>query len=184
MYANLNAANPAAWNYVRDDAVKVAAGRRQEDRRRPPDVADHCPWNKVSAFWDYQKACQGGAFQKDGDQCRGRGDDWVAVGAFGSWSPEASHVWDDRERIQQYLWTSPVTNKLLLEAGYSQFLKTGQTPAGALDYAPFIPVTEQSTLAGTPLNNFVYDGFAGLGNNYPVRERRRRSLGTSRAITA
>ena len=77
-------------------------------------------------------------------------------------------MWDDRERIQQSSWTSPVTNKLLLEAGYSQFLSNwgGQTPAGALDYAPFIPVTEQSTLAGTPLNNFVYHGFAGLGNNY------------------
>ena len=62
-----------------------------------------------------------GAYQKDGDQCRGRGDDWVALsGAFGIWSPEARNVWDDREKIQQASWTSPVTNKLLLEAGYSQ----------------------------------------------------------------
>jgi Carboxypeptidase regulatory-like domain len=167
VYANLNAANPAAWNYVKDDAVKerLAEDKKIAGVRLTSQITAR---NKVSAFWDYQKACQGGAFQKDGDQCRGRGDDWVAVGAFGSWSPEASHVWDDRERIQQYSWTSPVTNKLLLEAGYSQFLSNwgGQTPAGALDYAPFIPVTEQSTLAGTPLNNFVYHGFAGLGNNY------------------
>jgi hypothetical protein len=167
VYANANEGNPTAWNYVRDGAVKE---RLSEDKkiagvRLTSQVTAR---NKVSAFWDYQKACQGGALQKDSDQCRGRGDDWVAVGAFGSWSPEASHIWDDRERIQQYSWTSPVTSKLLLEAGYSQFLSNwgGQTPGGALDTQPFIPVTEQSTLAGVPLNNFVYHGFAGLGNNY------------------
>jgi carboxypeptidase family protein len=167
VYANANEGNPAAWNYVKDGAVKerLAEDKKIAGVRLTSQVTAR---NKVSAFWDYQKACQGGALRKDSDQCRGRGDDWVAVGAFGSWSPEASHIWDDRERIQQYSWTSPVTSKLLLEAGYSQFLSNwgGQTPAGALDTQPFIPVTEQSTLAGVPLNNFVYHGFAGLGNNY------------------
>ncbi len=28
-------------------------------------------------------------------------------------------MWDDREKIIQASWTSPVTNKLLLEAGLS-----------------------------------------------------------------
>jgi hypothetical protein len=167
VYANANAGNPAAWTYAADSSVKE---RLAEDKKIAGVrlTAQPSARNKVSAYFDYQKVCQGGAFQRDGEQCRGRGDDWVAVGAFGSWSPEASHVWDDRERIQQYNWTSPVTNKLLLEAGFSQFLSNwgGQTPAGALDRAPFIPVTEQSTLAGTPLTNFVYHGFAGLNNNY------------------
>jgi hypothetical protein len=167
VYANANAANPTAWNYVADRNVKarLAEDKKIAGVRLTSQITAR---NKVSAFWDYQKACQGGAFQTGSDQCRGRGDDWVAIGAFGSWSPEASHIWDDRERIQQYSWTSPATNRLLLEAGYSQFLSNwgGQTPAGALDYAPFIPVTEQSTVAGTPLANFVYHGFAGLGNNY------------------
>ena len=168
VYANANAGDPAAWNYVADRGVKarLAEDKKIAGVRLTSQITAR---NKVSAFWDYQKACQGGAFREGGgDQCRGRGDDWVAIGAFGSWSPEASHIWDDRERIQQYSWMSPVTSRLLLEAGYSQFLSNwgGQTPAGALDAAPFIPVTEQSTVAGTPLNNFVYHGFAGLGNNY------------------
>jgi hypothetical protein len=167
VYANANEGNPAAWNYVANLSVKerLAEDKKIAGVRLTSQITAR---NKVSAFWDYQKACQGGAFKQGGDQCRGRGDDWVAVGAFGSWSPEATHVWDDRERIQQYSWTSPVTSRLLLEAGYSQFLSNwgGQTPAGALDQLPFVPVTEQSTLAGTPVNNFVYHGFAGLGNNY------------------
>ena len=168
VFANANAGNPATFAYVADRTVKarLAEDKKIAGVRLTSQITSR---NKVSAFWDYQKACQGGSFTKDaGNQCRGRGDDWVAIGAFGSWSPESSHIWDDRERIQQYSWTSPATNRLLLEAGYSQFLSNwgGQTPSGALDKAPFIPVTEQSTLAGTPLNNFVYHGFAGLGNNY------------------
>jgi len=167
VYANANAANPALWNYVADRAVKV---RNAEDKKigGVRVTAQVTARNKVSVYFDYQKACQGGAFREDGDQCRGRGDDWAAVGAFGSWSPEASHVWDDSEKITQANWSSPATNKLLLEAGYSQFLSNwgGQTPSGALDTLPFVPVVEQSTLAGVPLNNFNYHGFVGLGNNY------------------
>ena len=72
-------------------------------------------------------------------QCRTRGDEWIGVGGFGNWSPEATHVWDDAERIMQFAYTAPLTNKLLLEAGFSQYLSNwgGQTPAGGLDYAPF-----------------------------------------------
>ena len=168
LYGNVNAGDPTKWNYVTDLGLKE---RSAEDKKIAGVrlTAQVTARNKVSAYWDYQKVCQGGAFRNDvGEQCRGRGDDWVAVGAFGTWAPEAAHVWDDRERIQQYTWTSPVTNKLLLEAGYSQFLSDwgGQTPAGALDTLPFVPVTEQNTAAGVPVPNFLYHGFAGLGNNY------------------
>ena len=43
------------------------------------------------------------------------------IGGFGSGSPESGNVWDDREKIVQATWTSPVTSKLLLEAGLSSF---------------------------------------------------------------
>jgi hypothetical protein len=172
-YANQNAGDVAKWTYVPDRNVQErnAASQKIGGARVTAQVSQR---NKVSAYFDYQKACQGGAYKEGTDQCRGRGDDWVAVGLFGNWSPEASHVWDDREKITQASWTSPLTNKLLLEAGFSRFVSNwgGQTPAGALDQAPFIPVTEQSVLnaqgqpTGVPVPNFVYHGFAGLGNNY------------------
>jgi hypothetical protein len=45
----------------------------------------------------------------------------------------------------QFSYTAPVTNKLLIDAAFSQFFSNwgGQTPTGALDQAPFIPVVQQ-----------------------------------------
>jgi hypothetical protein len=177
LYGNAVAGDPTRWDYVEDENLK---SRSAEDKKIAGVrlTAQATERNKLSFYIDYQKVCQGGAFEQGGDQCRDRGDDWVAVGAFGTWSPEAAHVWDDREQITQISWSSPATNRLLLEAGYSQFLSNwgGQTPAGALDDDPFIPVTEQNTAAGVPVPNFQYHGFAGLGNNYQTHNVWRASL--------
>ena len=74
-------------------------------------------------------------------------------------------MWDNREKITQFTWSSPYSNKLLLEAGFSQFASRfgGQIPGGAL--TDFIPVQEQSTLGGTPVGNFTYRGWASAGSN-------------------
>ena len=166
LYDNGAAGDPNRWDYQEDRSVRQ---RSAEDKKIGGGrlTAQVTPRNKVGFFYDYQKVCQGGSYTVDGTDCRGRGDDWVAVGAFGSRSPESTHIWDDREKITQATWSSPVTNQLLLEAGASQFASKwgGQTPSGALDYEPFIPVVEQSVAAGVPVPNFVYHGFQGLGNN-------------------
>jgi hypothetical protein len=128
------------------------------------------PRNKVGFYLDYQNVCNGSAYQKGAEQCRDRGDDWIAIGSvgagfFGALAPEAGNVWDNREKITQFTWTSPFTSKLLLEAGFSQFASRfgGQIPGGAL--TNFIPVQEQSTLGGTPVGNFTYRGWASAGSN-------------------
>ena len=112
-----------------------------------------------------------GATRTGGEQCRDRGDDWVALGSvgagfFGALAPESGNVWDNREKITQVTWTSPFTNKLLFEAGFSQFASQfgGQIPGGAL--TDFIPVQEQSTLGRrTPVGNFTYRGWSSAGSN-------------------
>jgi hypothetical protein len=83
------------------------------------------PRNKVSGYVDYQKICEGSSYAKDADQCRPRGDDWIGVGGFGTWSPEATHSRDNSEHIMQFVYTSPVTNKLLLEAAPRSSSATG-----------------------------------------------------------
>ena len=89
----------------------------------------------------------------------------VGAGFFGALAPESGNVWDDREKITQFTWSSPVTSKLLLEAGFSQFASRfgGQIPGGAL--TNFIPVQEQSTLGGVPVGNFTYRGWSSAGSN-------------------
>jgi hypothetical protein len=177
LYYNSASGDPSRWDYQEDTSIRQRAA---EDKKIGGIrlTGQVTPRNKVGFYYDYQKACQGGSFTEGGDDCRGRGDDWVAVGAFGSRSPESTHIWDDREKITQASWTSPVTNQLLLEAGVSQFASKwgGQTPSGALDYEPFIPVVEQSTAAGVPVPNFVYHGFQGLGNNQQSHNTWRASL--------
>jgi hypothetical protein len=167
-YANLNAGDATKWNYVADRGIQERNANSQKVLGSRF-TFQATPRNKFSFYYDYQKDCQGGAFTPDSGGCRSRGDDWVAVGAFGSWAPEAAHMWDDREKITQASWSSPVTSRLLLEAGYSQYLSNwgGQTPPGALDKLPFVPVLEQGVVGtGVPVANFIYHGFAGLGNNY------------------
>ena len=153
-FANANAGDPTRWDYVSDLGVtqRSATSRRISGGRVTSQLT---PRNKVSGYVDYQKICEGSSYAKDADQCRTRGDDWIGVGGFGTWSPEATHSRDNSEHIMQFSYNSPVTNQLLLEAAYSQFFSNwgGQTPAGALDQAPFIPVQERSIAGGVPVPN-------------------------------
>src|SRR4029077_6668686 len=166
-FGNLNAGNVNRWDYIADPSIKQrSAISRQIGGGRV--TAQLSPRNKVSGYHQYQKICEGSSYTKDANQCRTRGDDWIAVGGFGTWSPEATHSRDNAEHIMQGTYTSTVTSKLLLEAGFSQFFSNwgGQTPGGALDYAPFIPVQERSIAGGVPVPNMLYHGFAGLSNNH------------------
>jgi hypothetical protein len=169
LFGNKNAGDATKWTFVRDDSLTGrAAAAKMIDAIRLTGQAS--PRNKVGFYLDYQQVCNGSAYAKGGEQCRDRGDDWIALGSvgagfFGALAPESGNVWDDREKITQATWSSPVSNKLLLEAGFSQFASRfgGQIPGGAL--TNFIPVQEQSTLAGVPVGNFTYRGWASAASN-------------------
>ena len=171
LFGNLNAGNQASWIYQRDEGLTArgAAAKMIEAIRLTGQVT---PRHKVGFYLDYQQVCNGSAFQRGAEQCRDRGEDWIALGSvgagfFGALAPEAGNVWDNREKITQGSWTSPFTNKLLFEAGVSQFASRfgGQIPGGAL--TDFIPVQEQvsNSLTGTPVGNFTYRGWASAGSN-------------------
>ena len=152
-FANANAGNAAVWDYVQDQSIKSrnVAGKKIGAIRL---TGQPTPKNKLTFYYDYQQVCNGSAFEKGGEQCRDRGDDWVGLGTATA-APETGNVWDDREKIVQAAWTSTATNKLLLEAGLSSFNSGwgGYIPAGADN--GLIPVTEQSTLAGVPVPNYL-----------------------------
>ena len=66
-FGNLNAGNPTRWDYVADPSItsrtsnsrKIVAGRV---------TAQLSPRNKVSAYFDYQKVCDGSSYTKDGER--------------------------------------------------------------------------------------------------------------------
>jgi hypothetical protein len=166
-FGNANAGNAARWDYIADRGItsRTSSSRKIVAGRITTQLSER---NKVSASYDKQFICSGSTYTTDGEGCRVRDSDWMAVYGFGVWSPESTMSQNGRDHVMQFSYTSPVTNKLLLEAAYSQFLSNWNptTPAGALDQEPFIPVQEQSLAGGVPVPNMVYHGYAGLNNNY------------------
>ena len=180
LFRNLNEGDPTQWSYIPDTSVP---SRQANDKKIGAIrlTSQLTPRNRVGFYYDYQYNCGGSTLTKDGEGCRTRGDDWVALGNFfGITAPESGTVWEDREKIIQANYSSPLTSRLLLEAGYSTFISNwgGQDPGGAL--TTFIPVTEQSARACTaanpcpgnrtsgtlvPFANFTYRGLDNrLGN--------------------
>jgi hypothetical protein len=163
LYDNLNAGNPNAWTWVRNDAVSIRNSTSKTLN------AVRLTWqatqkNKVGFYIDYTKNCSGGAYKEGGDQCRAPGDGWVASGpgvtpGTATVSPESGTIWDAPAKIMQATWTSPFSNQLLFESGYSAFYTDNGDPRPYGVLTEFIPVTEQSTNAGVPFANFIYRGF-------------------------
>ena len=94
--------------------------------------------------------------------------DWIALGS-NTQSPEANTGYFDLPYwVTQATWTNPVTNKLLLEAGYSRFAYNTNggpgivPPDGIFDQ---IPVTEQSAIDGHNAN-FIYRAVGTYNDNY------------------
>jgi hypothetical protein len=106
LYFNQNAGNPNAWTYV-PILDQPAYSDRTWENYTPRITWQASPKNKFSFVWDEQPICR---------KCTG------ATSFSGSpsptTSPEADGLGDfNPQRVQQVRWTSPMTNKLLLEAG-------------------------------------------------------------------
>jgi len=127
-FANAFAGDPSHWDYAPADGnggralikARTATSKTVASGRLTSQLT---PRNKVSFYYDYQWDCDQGGMNKT-DGCRPRGDNWVPGTVFGAaFSPEANtNYWDAREIISEVTWSSPVTNKLLLEAGYATFV--------------------------------------------------------------
>jgi len=122
-FGNKNAGDPTKWTYEADPNLQVRSASAQTlgSVRLTAQVT---PRNKVGFFWDEQRTCQGSAFAAGADGwCRGRETNWVALGGAFT-SPEADTIGANRspQRVIQATWSSPLTNKLLFEAGTSSYI--------------------------------------------------------------
>ena len=105
VYYNLNAGDPNRWLYAPDVSRKAYSDRTFENAsgRLTWQVT---PRNKVSGFWDVQSLCRACTGATAGLQEPARV------------SPEAVGVLGRRLDVTQATWSSPLTNRLLVEAGY------------------------------------------------------------------
>jgi hypothetical protein len=161
IFANRYAGDASRWDYAVDrsieartaEARKIYAGRL---------TAQITPRNRVTFSHDYQRRCSGSTLTPNGEGCRQAGSDWVGSGrTFGAdtVSPETFPGYHDFPyKTTQATYSAPVSNRTLIEAGYSRFAygyaRFGMAaPDGLFD---LIPVTEQTGIYGRP--NFSYRG--------------------------
>ena len=163
LYVNANAGDPNAWTWARADSpsVRNSTSKTLNAVRLTYQATQK---NKFGFYIDYTKNCSAGAYKEGGDQCRGPGKGWIATGpgvtpGTATVSPESGSIWDAPAKIMQATWTSPFSNRILLESGYSAFYTDNGDPRPYGVLTDFIPVTEQSTNAGVPFANFIYRGF-------------------------
>ena len=165
LVGNANAFDLSRWDWVRDDSLtgRLSAGRAIYIGRVTAQVAEK---HRVSVNWEYQRRCDGSTLRSETDGCHTRGTNWVAVAAGGTTSPEASNNYlDVPYTVLQSRWTSPLTSRLLLEAGgtYYSYRHAGGflslPPDGIFDTG----VTEVSTAINpatgapyAPRSNYVY----------------------------
>ena len=109
VYYNRNAGNPNAWTYD-PDLSQPAFSDRTWENYTPRITWQATPRNKFSGSWDEQPVCR---------KCTGTTSLTGTPNFIFPTSPEADgHGEFSPQRVQTLRWTSPMTNRLLLEAGY------------------------------------------------------------------
>jgi hypothetical protein len=161
IFANAYALDPTHYDYKQDTSVtsRNIQGRNIYTGRLTAQVT---PKNRVMFSDEYQLRCEGSTLTTQGDGCRTRGSDWVALGSTLQ-SPEANTGYFKLPYyVTQATWTAPVTSKLLFDAGFTRFAYwtnngPGQVPPDGT--MGLIPVTELQAIDNHPAN-FTYRGVA------------------------
>jgi hypothetical protein len=105
VYYNHNAGNPAAWLYAPDSSQREYSDRTFEN------ASARLTWqiarrHQIVGYWDAQAMCR---------TCTGA---TAGLAEPSQISPEAVGVLGRSLHVSQARWSSPVTDRLLLEAGY------------------------------------------------------------------
>jgi hypothetical protein len=174
--ANANAGNLSRWDWVRDDSLpaRQTQGRRMFIGRATAQVTQK---HRINFSHEYQTRCEGAPLRQETEGgCHSRGASWIAS-AGATTSPEAATSYIDFPYyLTQATWTAPMTNKILLEAGYSRLSYEHAGGPGQLPPDGFfgIGVTEQSTTAApalgyvnpVPRANYVYRALSQYADNW------------------
>jgi hypothetical protein len=121
VYTNVN---PAAWDYVPD------LTRQAVDDQYSKDISTRLTWqatarNKIAGYLSYNNSCH----------CHflvGRSQSPIPI------TPDASVLLHIPNKVGQVTWSSPITNRLLAEAGGSYILEDQQFEAQPESVAPQI----------------------------------------------
>jgi hypothetical protein len=109
IFYNQNAGDATKWTYV-PDLSRPAYSDRTWENYTPRVTWQISQRNKLAGSWDEQPVCR---------KCSGTTSLTGSPNFGATTSPEADgHGEFSPQRVQTLRWTSPITNKLLLEAGF------------------------------------------------------------------
>ena len=148
VFPNLNAGDPTKWDYV-PDTSKQARGAESFQTFSTRFTVQATPRNKFNVHWDWQVPCNGAAFGTE-DGCRSQPEDGDAVigslglgGLTATSSPETAQYLRTLVQNRQVTWSSTLTNRLLLEAGFGSYVaKWGPFEAPGNPTRSLVRVTE------------------------------------------
>src|SRR5712691_6409364 len=156
MFANANMGDPAKWTYAADTSrPAVQAGSWRNGALRL--TVQPTTRQKFNVFWDQQIPCQGAVYLGSTDGCRQSGPGEIICGAPQSTNPQCNatsapevgtYLTGYGQRVQQATWTSPSSDRLLLEAGFGTYLSQWggtEQPGGPL--TSLVRMTEQCTVS-------------------------------------
>jgi Carboxypeptidase regulatory-like domain len=141
IFYNQNAGNPNAWLYVPDLSHQAVNDKTWVNGSLQL-TAQLTPRNKLRLFWDEQNVCS---------KCENGGNYSNALT-----SPEANGFGDLYPmRAQQVTYSSPVSNKVLIEGGFGYFFsRWGGRAKNDPNTESLVKVIEQCT-AGCPANGNI-----------------------------
>ena len=172
MFANKNAGDPTKFTYEADTSrpAVLAASYRILTTRLTAQVT---PKNKIGVYWDEQKPCEGGAAPGFADSaCRTSGAGLIYAGstaaptpsASATSAPETAAYRDYGNRVYQAKWSSPVSNRLLLEAAQGTYRsRWGGKQIPGLPTEDLVRITEQCAVSCA-----ANGGIAGLTYRAPA----------------
>ena len=159
LFANRNAGDATTWDYAQDTSVEARSANRRDifSFRLTGQVSAR---NRVSFSHEYQHRCSGSAISSERRGLPRRAGRTGSVSGRSRPSPESWPGYHDFPyNVTQATWTSPMSNRVLLEAGFSRFQYLwagfGQAPPDAL--TGLIPVTESQAIDDHRAN-FTYRG--------------------------
>jgi hypothetical protein len=141
MFYNLNAGNPNAWTYE-PDLSRQAISDGVWDNTAARLTLQATPRNKLNFFWDEQDMCR---------NCWGGGTPTV--------SPEAQNGSQNINwmRAYQVAYTSPVTSRVLIEAGFGATAFSYGNPREGFDRSLVQVVEQGGSIPGLTYRSMFWD---------------------------
>ena len=165
---NKNAGDASTYAFLADPTIqgRNVQGRNIWDARVTYQLSQK---NRIFFSHEHQSRCEGSTlFTSSTGGCRQREADWIGVSNVLASAEGGTNYFDLPYNVTQATWTSPVTSKFLLEAGYSRFQYNHNGGPGMLPpdgIFNLIPVTESQAIDGHRAA-FTYRGLPGYIDGY------------------